>query len=71
MYGEMRYVSRFRAFGCRAWVHLNKKRREKGKHTPRALEAINLGFEPNSSAYTFFIPEQQTMMTSNQAQFDE
>ena len=23
MHGERRYVSRFRAFGCRAWVHLN------------------------------------------------
>ena len=47
MHGERRDVSRFRAFGCRAWVHLNSERREKGKHTPRAVEAIYLGFEPN------------------------
>ncbi len=26
MYGEMRDVSRFRAFGCRAWVYLDKDR---------------------------------------------
>ena len=71
MHGVMRDVSRFRAFGCRAWVHLNSERREKGKHTPRAVEAINLGFEPNTSAYTFFIPEKNTLMSSNQAQFDE
>ena len=32
MHGERRDVSRFRAFGCRAWVHLNLERREKGKH---------------------------------------
>ena len=71
MHGEMRDVSRFRAFGCRAWVHLNKDRRENGKHTPRAVEAINLGFEPNTSAYTFFIPETQKLMSSNQGRFDE
>ncbi len=67
MYGEMRDVSRFRAFGCRAWVQLNKERQEKGKHTPQALEAINLGFESYTSAYAFFIPEQQTLMTSSSA----
>jgi hypothetical protein len=30
MYGVMRDVSRFRAFGCRAWVYLDKERRENG-----------------------------------------
>ena len=29
MYGEKKAVSRFRAFGCRAWVYLDKQRREK------------------------------------------
>ncbi len=37
-------VSIFRPFGFKAYVHLNKERREKGKHTPRAVEAIHLGF---------------------------
>jgi hypothetical protein len=71
MDGEKKQVSRFRAFGCRAWVYLNKERRENGKHTPRAVEAIHLGFEPNTSAYSFFIAEKNTIMSSNQAQFDE
>ena len=62
MYGDVKDVSRFRAFGCRAWVHLNSERRENGKHTPRALEAIYLGFEPNTSAWCFFIPERQTIV---------
>ncbi len=70
MHCEMRDLSRFRAFGCRAWVCLDADRREKGKHTARAVEAINLGFEPNTSAYCFFIPE-KNLMTSNQARFDE
>jgi len=42
IYGEKRDVSDFRAFGCRAWVCLDKQRREKGKHAPRAKEAITL-----------------------------
>jgi hypothetical protein len=69
---ELKDVSRFRAFGCRAWVYLNAERREKGKHTPRAQEAaIYLGFKPNTSAWSFFIPERQKLWSTNQAQFDE
>ena len=56
MHGGKKDVSRFRAFGGRAWINLNTERRENGKHTPRAVEAIHLGFEPNTSAYSFFIP---------------
>jgi hypothetical protein len=71
MHGEKKDLSRFRAFGCRVWVHLNSERRDKGKHTARAIEAIQLGFEPNTSTFSFFIPERNTLMSSNQAQFDE
>ncbi len=71
MHGERRDVSLFRAFGCMAWVYLNSERRDKGKHSQRAVEAIFLGFKPNTSAYSFFIPEKNTSMSSNQAQFDE
>jgi hypothetical protein len=71
MHGEMRDASRFRAaFGCRAWVYLDADRRKKGNHTARAVEAINLGFKPTTSAYCFFIPEKNNLMTSNQARFD-
>ena len=71
VYGSPKDVSRFRAFGCRAYVHLNSDRREKGKHTARALMAVYLGFEPNTSAWSFYIPERQTLWSTNQAQFDE
>ena len=71
MHGKARDVSRFRAFGCRSWEHLNSEIRENGKHTARAIEAINLGFEPNSSCYSLFIPEKNGLMTSNQVKFDE
>ena len=57
MYGAPKDVSQFRAFGCRAFVHLNPDRREKGKHTALALKAVCLGFEPNTSTWSFYIPE--------------
>ena len=73
--GEKKDLSRFRAFGYRAvlrvWVHLNSERREKGKHKQRAIEVIYLGFQHNSSTWSFFIPVRNTMISSNQAQFDE
>ena len=43
LFGERRDVSKFRPFGCRAWMFLNKDRREKGKTAPGAVEVINLG----------------------------
>ncbi len=46
MHDEMQDVSRFSAFVCRAWIYLNSDRQEKSKHTARAVEAINIGFEP-------------------------
>ncbi len=53
MHGEKRDVSDFRAFCCIAWVFLDKQRRVKGKHTPRAKEAINVGFAENTSVWAF------------------
>jgi hypothetical protein len=73
MHGTKRDVSKFRAFGCRAYVYLNEERRERGKHVVRAIEAINLGFatDHNMSAYKFWIPSKQKLMLCNQAKFDE
>jgi hypothetical protein len=63
-------VSKFKPFGCKAYVHLTKERREKGKHTPRA---VDLGFasDCNFSAYKFYIPSSGKCIVSNQARFDE
>ncbi len=71
MYGTPKDVSKYRPFGCQAWVHLNKDSRENGKHTPRALKAVYLGFEPNARAWSFYIPEEQKLWSTNHAQFDE
>ena len=66
MYGEPKDVSRFRAFGCKAFVYLCKDRRQNGKHIARAVEAVNLGFASNTSAYLLYVPERKSLMTSNQ-----
>ena len=71
MYGEKKDVSDFRAFSCRAWVYLDKQRREKGKHTPRANEAIYVGFTDNMSAWAFYIPKDRKIMPSNQVKFSD
>ena len=73
MHEELRNVSKFRAFGCRAYMYLNEERRPPGKHVPRAVEAINLGFatDLNTSGYKLFIPETGKTIVSNQVKFDE
>ena len=73
LYGEKKDVSKFRPFGCRAYMHLNKVRREKGKGAPRALEVVNLGFasDLNTSAYKVLVPSTGQVITTNQLDFDE
>ncbi len=48
-------------------------RNRKGKHIPRAVEAINLGFatDHNMGAYKFYVPSTRKIMLCNQARFDE
>ncbi len=55
MYGDKKGDSDYRAFGCRAWVNLDKQRREKEMHTPKAKEAVYVGFLPNMSAWAFWV----------------
>ena len=73
VYGEKKDVSKFRPFGCKAYMHLNKERREKGKHTPHTVKVINLGFasDNNTSGYKLYNPTNQTNQISNQVKFDE
>jgi hypothetical protein len=56
---------------CRAWVYLDKQRREKGKHTPRAKEAIYVGFANNMSVWALWIQEDKKIMPSYQVKFAE
>ena len=73
LYGKEMDLSRFRPFGCLAFMHLNKDRREKGKTAPRAVQVINLGFatDTNTSAYVVYNPATDKLLTTNQLVFDE
>ena len=73
VFGVKKDVSKFRPFGCRAYMHLNKERREKGKHVPKAVEVIHLGFasDLNTSGYKFLIEGTGKIIVSNQGKFDE
>jgi hypothetical protein len=64
---------KFRAFGCQAYMYLNEERRGKGKHIPRAVEAINLGFatDHSISGYKMYIPSTRKVVISNPVRFDE
>jgi hypothetical protein len=64
IYGKKRDMSDFRAFCCRAWVYLDK-------HTPRAKEAIYVGFANNMSQWALWTLEDKKIMTSNQVKFSE
>ena len=73
IFGVKKDVSKFRPFGCRAYMHMDKDRPEKGRHAPKAIEVIHLGFatDCNTSGYTFLIEGTGKHLISNQAKFDE
>ncbi len=63
-------LSRFRPFGCLAYMHVHKVRSEKGKTAPRA---VNLGFSTDTdvSVYVVYNPLTDKLQTTNQLVFDE
>jgi hypothetical protein len=56
LYYEKKDVSIFLAVACRSWVYLGKQRQENGMHTPRAMEAVYVGFQIKL-AHAFFVTE--------------
>jgi hypothetical protein len=52
---------------------MNKDRRGNGKHLPRAVKVINLGFatDHSMSAYKFYILDTKKLLLSNQGRFEE
>jgi hypothetical protein len=45
-------------------VYLNAERRDKGKHTARAIEAVYLGLTSNKSSWGFIVPEKNSLFRS-------
>ncbi len=71
MYGEKKDVSDYQAFECRAWVYLDKRHLEKGKHTQKGKGAVNVGFVPNMSAWAFWVLEDKKIVRTDQERLDE
>jgi hypothetical protein len=73
LYGRKQNLLKFRAFGCRAYLYLNKQCSPAGKHVPRALEGIHLGFatDNNTSGYFIYIPSTKKIFYLNQVRFNE
>jgi hypothetical protein len=73
VYGQPKNLSKFRTFGCSAFMTLDKDRLGPGKYATRVFEGINLGFatDSNTSAYVIYVPESRKEFITNQARFDE
>ena len=73
VFGVKTDVSKFRPFGCRVYMHLNKEHLEKGKHVPKTVEVIDLEFasDLNTSGYKFLVEATGKIIVSNQGKFDE
>ena len=60
----------FRTFGCLAFVHSLKHERV-DKMSPRSRKCIFLGFAPQQPAWLFYDPEQDKLLITKDASFDE
>ncbi len=66
--GAPKDVSRCRGFRCKAVVYLNKEHLDNGTYGGRCNQSR---FAGNISSYVLHIQERKTLMTSNQAKFNE
>ena len=68
--GTVPDVSYFRVFGCKAFVHVQKAKRE-GKLDKKAVEMIFVGYESGSKGYRFWNPANRSIVVSRDVTFDE
>jgi hypothetical protein len=67
LYRKEKDVSRFKPYGCLAFMHIHGDCSEKGKIAPRAIQVIHLGFatDTNTSAYVVYNPATDKLLTTN------
>ncbi|MCO5581806.1 hypothetical protein L7F22_035695 [Adiantum nelumboides] len=68
-YGCKPTVSHFRVFGCSAFVHIPKEKRQKVDFKSRKL--LFLGYSTESDAYRLYDPDTRTTTVSRDVVFDE
>jgi hypothetical protein len=62
-------LSSYRIFGCLAFVHLDKSKRD--KLSPRSILGIHLGLDDSSKAYRVYIPSIRKVQITRDVIFDE
>ncbi|MCO5602854.1 hypothetical protein L7F22_056993 [Adiantum nelumboides] len=68
-YGRKPTVSHFRVFGCSAFVHIPKEKRQKLDFKSKKL--LFLGYSAESDAYRLYDPDTRTTTVSRDVVFDE
>ncbi|MCO5586438.1 hypothetical protein L7F22_040378 [Adiantum nelumboides] len=68
-YGRKPTVTHFRVFGCSAFVHIPKEKRQKLDFKSRKL--LFLGYSAESDAYRLYDPDTRTTTVSRDVVFDE
>ena len=68
--GTVPDISYFRVFGCKAFVHVPKERRQ-GKLDKKAIEMIFVGYEQGSKGYKFWDASSRRIVVSRDVTFDE
>lgn len=68
--GTVPDVSYFRVFGCLAYVHVQKERRQ-DKLMARAKPMVFVGYEPGSKGYQFWDKDSHSIVLSRDAVFNE
>ncbi|MCO5581878.1 hypothetical protein L7F22_035767 [Adiantum nelumboides] len=68
-YGRKPTVSHFRVFGCSAFVHIPKEKRQKLDF--KSMKLLFLGYSAKSDAYRLYDPDTRTTTVSPDVVFDE
>ncbi len=53
------------------WLYIDPKPCAKGRHTPRAEEAVYFWFAMSTGAWSFYVPERKKIEITNQVKFSE
>ncbi len=63
-------VANLRVFGCAAYVHIDRQKRD-SKFAPRAWLGIHVGYDRQSGGYLVFDPVSNKVVRSRNVRFDE
>ena len=70
LYGKKPDLSYFRVWGCTAYVHIQKDKRNKG-HSPHSQKCVFIGYPPDYKGWKCYNPVTKQILISNSVQFDE